>query len=451
MKNLILSSVLVLIASSAAQAQQAVQWRVQDGGNGHWYLLVALPGQGTTRIPWGEARSRSEAIGGHLATLTTAEESAFLWTNFNSLMIDNVWGSPWCCWLGGYRVSGQTFAWVTNEPYSCSVLCGSPCEGGGEDALYTGQTGGPEFCVDFHGSTFQGGKSYYLVEFAQDCNNDGIVDYGQCRDGSLPDCCESGTPCVVGNYPVQWRVAEGGNGHWYQLVISGSVTWEAARSASVLRGGHLATPTSLSERNCLVDVASRPEAWIEHCCGLVNGPWLGGYQPADATSASSWRWVTGEPWSWTDWAPGEPNNGLQPNILSIQMWGGLPLGSNYFGWADSFATGTSPQGAQYILPLSYLIEWSADCNGDDIVDYGQILSGALVDANNNGVPDVCEVDPCPGDITNGGTVDATDLSIVLAAWGTNGQGEFQADIDNSGLVDGGDLALVLSGWGPCPQ
>ena len=207
MKNLILSSALVLIASSAAQAQQAVQWRVEDGGNGHWYLLVALPGQGTTRIPWGEARSRSEAIGGHLATLTTAQESAFLWTNFNSLMIDNVWGSSWCCWLGGYRVSGQTFAWVTNEPYSCSVLCGSPCEGGGENALYTGQTGGPEFCVDFHGSTFQGGKPYYLVEFAQDCNGDGIVDYGQILDGTfpdangngVPDCCDGGGSCCPGD------------------------------------------------------------------------------------------------------------------------------------------------------------------------------------------------------------------------------------------------------------
>jgi hypothetical protein len=41
--------------------------------------------------------------------------------------------------------------------------------------------------------------------------------------------------------------------------------------------------------------------------------------------------------------------------------------------------------------------------------------------------------------------------VILAAWGTNGQGEFDADADNSGLVDGGDLALVLSGWGPCPQ
>jgi hypothetical protein len=95
--------------------------------------------------------------------------------------------------------------------------------------------------------------------------------------------------------------------------------------------------------------------------------------------------------------------------------------------------------------------YSPDCNGDGSADFTQILQGQLVDSDQNGIPDVCEVDPCPGDVTNGGSVDATDLSVILAAWGTNGQGEFDADADNSGLVDGGDLALVLSGWGPCPQ
>jgi hypothetical protein len=37
-----------------------------------------------------------------------------------------------------------------------------------------------------------------------------------------------------------------------------------------------------------------------------------------------------------------------------------------------------------------LVEWSADCNSDGIVDYGQILLGTLPDANTNGIPDTCE-------------------------------------------------------------
>ena len=192
---------IALVSGASAQAT-AVQWRVENGGNGHWYELVAVPGDGVNRIPWGVARTRSEQAGGHLATINAPEESGFIWLNFNDRFIDPVWGSG--SWLGGYRVSGQTFAWVTDEPYSCdSMPCGQPCEGGGENALYTGITTGPNICVDYHDDSFQGGKPSYLVEFDVDCNSDSIVDYGQCLDGSLPDtnsnnipdCCEEGIPC----------------------------------------------------------------------------------------------------------------------------------------------------------------------------------------------------------------------------------------------------------------
>ena len=44
-----------------------------------------------------------------------------------------------------------------------------------------------------------------------------------------------------------------------------------------------------------------------------------------------------------------------------------------------------------------MFEWSADCNGDGIVDYGQILDGTLTDADCNGIPDECEGACCIGD------------------------------------------------------
>ena len=44
----------------------------------------------------------------------------------------------------------------------------------------------------------------YIIEFDADCNSDGIVDFGQIRDGTLadanhnyiPDCCEAGQSCA---------------------------------------------------------------------------------------------------------------------------------------------------------------------------------------------------------------------------------------------------------------
>lgn len=51
---------------------------------------------------------------------------------------------------------------------------------------------------------------------------------------------------------------------------------------------------------------------------------------------------------------------------------------------------------------------------------------------------------CPADLSDDGTVDGTDLSALLAAWGTGA-----ADISGDGTVDGIDLSVMLAAWGPC--
>jgi hypothetical protein len=54
-----------------------------------------------------------------------------------------------------------------------------------------------------------------------------------------------------------------------------------------------------------------------------------------------------------------------------------------------------------------MIEWSADCNGDGIVDYGQILAGELDDTNANNIPDCCEQGAnCPVNIAANGSFEA---------------------------------------------
>lgn len=90
-----------------------------------------------------------------------------------------------------------------------------------------------------------------------------------------------------------------------------------------------------------------------------------------------------------------------------------------------------------------------DCNGDGVNDFSQLMSGELADSDADGIPDVCQQDPCPADVTGNGAVDGVDLAALLSAWGTIGGGEFNTDIDGSGNVDGADLAFILSGWGPC--
>lgn len=53
--------------------------------------------------------------------------------------------------------------------------------------------------------------------------------------------------------------------------------------------------------------------------------------------------------------------------------------------------------------------------------------------------------PCPADLDGNGVVNASDLSILLAAWATDG-----ADLTGDGLTNGSDLSSLLAAWGACP-
>jgi hypothetical protein len=103
----------------------------------------------------------------------------------------------------------------------------------------------------------------------------------------------------AGATPVQWPVADGGNGHFYEFVPAPQMTWDDARGAAERRtlggtSGRLATLTSPGEWDFAV-----------HSSGfdVVRGEaWIGGAQPAgSATPSAGWCWVTGEPFDYAPW------------------------------------------------------------------------------------------------------------------------------------------------------
>jgi hypothetical protein len=140
------------------------------------------------------------------------------------------------------------------------------------------------------------------------------------------------------------------NGHYYELADAPYITWVDARdaaAAAVLEGtahgfGHLATITS-AEENAFVTA--------RYGAALSN-KWIGGFQGDAfiATADEGWAWVTGEPWEWTSWNSGEPNNmdyGSYYGYESVTtFWDGNGL------WNDA------PRLWQYSNG-GYLIEW--DC------------------------------------------------------------------------------------------
>jgi hypothetical protein len=119
--------------------------------------------------------------------------------------------------------------------------------------------------------------------------------------------------------PVEWNEGVGANGHAYEFVSSPGITWSSARALAE-------SQTYLGVRGHLAAVASSQEnAFVR---GLVNIPgvtqaWLGAYQPNPLSPpASGWVWTTGEPFVFTNWAPGEPND-AGGDEHEASMFGGL--------------------------------------------------------------------------------------------------------------------------------
>lgn len=110
--------------------------------------------------------------------------------------------------------------------------------------------------------------------------------------------------------PVEWPVSEGGNGHYYQVVNNTGYRWIlalaiASNMSHAGLDGHLATFTSAEEESWVFENVLSTQGirgrvyhlggWAAHMFGHPGG-------------LDGWQWITGQPWDYENWAPGEPNN-----------------------------------------------------------------------------------------------------------------------------------------------
>jgi len=159
----------------------------------------------------------------------------------------------------------------------------------------------------------------------------------------------------------EWPLQVGGNGHCYQAVyVPQTIYWGDAKRCADLAGGYLATITSQRENEFVFDLTcERSNCWyVWSCRGHSCGPWLGGYQEEGAPEPDGgWMWVTGEPFEYTNWWPGEPtgfNNGIQEDLLHLFS---LSSGPSPF-WND--------RDENFAIPVSYVIEYErVTCEAED--------------------------------------------------------------------------------------
>ena len=387
---------------STASLANPVQWTMAEGGNGHWYELI----NNDPHLCWLEAEAYAEAIGGQLASLETLAEFEFTralvyagngpYDTMIGLKQDEDGAEP----AGGWR-------WASGEPLAYNQWASTLDDAAGcQDWAAFADGSGYGKLDDIYpceGCVHTSYQRRMLVEYSADCNGDGIVDYGQILDGSLQDSNNDGVPDVCDNSPgsgaIQWSTFSGGNGHWYEF-IPVDQSWDAHHAIAMDHGAHMVTITSPSEGQFV--------EYVRDAANSQGAFHTGGYQDYSASDYSEpgggWRWITGEPFQYTNWGYSDgdyqPNNeGGSQNRIGIR-WQENEI------WMDVNQT-----------TLWYgMIEWSADCNGDGIVDYGQILDGTYEDADGNGVPDCCDNDvPCDGSFFTVDDDGPADFQTIQAA------------------------------------
>jgi hypothetical protein len=130
---------------------------LRNPDNGHYYRGISTP------TDWHSAKALAESMkyrgcSGHLATITSQEESDFVAANLP-------WATSLAYWLGGIQPPGSAepdggWTWVTGETWDYTNWGGGePNDLGGEDALHFQ---GDEKWNDVNAAAFWG----YLVEFS---------------------------------------------------------------------------------------------------------------------------------------------------------------------------------------------------------------------------------------------------------------------------------------------
>ena len=142
------------------------------------------------------------------------------------------------------------------------------------------------------------------------------------------------------------------NGHSYTVFEDGC-SWEEAKRACELRGGHLVTINSRAEQKAVASLVKS---------GAKKFYWIGGYR----AKSSHFLWVTGEKFSFTSWASGSPSDGTLGNKDALMLYKSSGI------WKDE--NGDKPSGkASALQNYGYVCEWDDEVSaaaeaGEDEAD-----------------------------------------------------------------------------------
>jgi hypothetical protein len=116
-----------------------------------------------------------------------------------------------------------------------------------------------------------------------------------------------------------------------------------------------------------------------------------------------------------------------------------PLGTNAT-YLDTFNPDAAPTGA-------CCVEFAGFCL-DDLRETNCLSGGGVYQGDDTVCASIeCFSAPdCLADVNSDGSVNVSDLLLIVGAWGSN---DAEADVNEDGSVGVADLLMVIEAWGPC--
>ena len=214
-------------------------------------------------LTWEEAKSACEAMGGHLATITSQEEQK---------MIESLNTQNSKLWIGSYKNSAGQWCWVTGEPWKYQNW-------GDGEPNNSSNVVADESCV-----------AVWPVKWNDLANSNTYEQSGYICEWEASNAAEE-------------TQVEGYTGHLYEFYTlpeseweSGPITWQQAERRCEWKGGHLAVIESSTE-NFLLYSAMKAKGYENAYFGF-----------SDESPEGNWKWVDGTSTAYTNWHSGEPNN-----------------------------------------------------------------------------------------------------------------------------------------------
>ena len=236
----------------------------------------------TSSSTWEGAQAEAQRLGGNLVTINNAAEESWLKQTF---------GSNEGLWMGlSDKDQEGVFRWAS-----------------GEAVTYTNWAPGEP-------NDWQGTQDFGRINFGSDRQWDDEHFYTALR--GIVEIKEENTPPVDPPTPPT-NIEKTFNGSRYRLTNAG--TWEQAQAEARSVGGNLVTINSAAEDN-----------WLKQNYGTSEAFWMG---LSDKDQEGTFKWASGEAVTYTNWAPGEPND-----WQGTQDFGRVNFGSNRQWDDDHFYT-----------------------------------------------------------------------------------------------------------------